>query len=91
MKRTATKSADEYSDDWEPPWLNPANDRKTPYTEEELDQFAEGFLSSMSDTAKLKSMIKQQGRDKVKEAVKESFRKQDERNLINMTTKGSVH
>jgi len=31
----------------EPDWLDPTNDRKTPYTEEELDLFVEGFISSM--------------------------------------------
>jgi len=71
--------------------MNPENDRKTPYTEDELEEFAEGFISSMSDTAKLKEMIEQEGMDKAKEIVKESFRRQDERNLINMTVKGSIH
>ena len=71
--------------------MNPANDRKTPYTEAELEEFAEGFISSMSDTAKLKSMIEQDGIEKVKETLKDSFRKQDERNLMNMSVKGSFH
>jgi hypothetical protein len=65
--------------------------RKTPYTEEELDEFVEGFISRMSDTAKLRSMIAKDGIDKVKEILKESFRKRDERNLININVKGSVH
>jgi len=91
MKKKTDKNLKEYSDDWEPPWMNPANDRKTPYSEEELDEFAEGFVSSMSDVAKVKDMIEQDGIEKVKEIVKECFRKQDERNLIKMTVKGSVH
>jgi hypothetical protein len=78
-------------DDWEPPWVNPANDRKTPYTEEELEEFAEDFIASMSDVAKLKSMIEKEGIEKTKEIVKDSFRKRDERNLINMFVKGSFH
>ena len=42
------------------PWMNPANDRRTPYTEEELELFAEGFIASMSDTEKLKNMIEKE-------------------------------
>ena len=91
MKKNEDKHVDAISDDWEPEWMNPANDRKTPYTDEELDELVEGFISSMSDTAKLRSMIEKDGIDKVKGILKESFRKQDERNLININVKGSVH
>ena len=91
MKKRPDKNIDEYPDDWEPPWMNPANDRKMPYTEEELEQFAEGFISSMSDIAEVKSMIDRQGEEKVKEILKEGFRKQDEKNLINIDVEGSVH
>ena len=91
MKKKEDKNIDSNSDDWEPDWMNPANDRKIPYTEEELDEFVEGFISSMSDVEKVKSMIEQDGIEKVKETLKERFRKQDERNLINMSVKGSVH
>jgi len=91
MKKRPDKNIDEHPGDWEPPWMNPANDRKTPYSEEELEQFAEGFISSMSDIAEVKSMIERQGEEKVKEILKEGFRKQDERNLINIDVEGSVH
>lgn len=91
MKKKKDKNIEKISDDWEPDWMNPENDRKTPYTEEELDEFVEGFVSSMSDVEKVKNMIEQDGIEKVKEILKEYFRKQDERNLINMTVKGSVH
>ena len=71
--------------------MNPANDRQTPYTEEELEFFAEGFITSMGDTETLKSMIDKEGIDKVKEAVKEGFRKRDERSLVNIKLTGSIH
>jgi len=71
--------------------MNPANERKTPYTEEELEQFAEGFISRMSDISEVKSMIERKGEAKVKEILIEGFRKQDERNLINIDIEGSVH
>jgi hypothetical protein len=85
------KNTAEFSDDWEPPWMNPENDRTTPYTEEELERFAEGFISNMSDIAEVSDMIKQKGIDTVKEIAKEGFRKQDERNVVNTTVKGFVH
>ena len=91
MVKKSDQSTGQNSDDWEPPWMNPANDRKTPYTEKELEDFAEDFILSMSDTAKLKSMIEKDGIEKVKEILKDSFRKRDENNLINMFVKGSFH
>jgi len=90
MKRQSQNRPEEHPDEWEPPWMNPANDRKTPYTEEELEQFAEGFIESMGDTAALQSMIEKEGIEKAKETVKESFRRQDERNLINIDIEGPV-
>jgi hypothetical protein len=45
----------------------------------------------MSDIAEVKSMIERKGEEKVKEILKEGFRKQDERNLINIDVEGSVH
>lgn len=28
----------------EPDWVNPANDRKTPYSDEEIDRFVDDFI-----------------------------------------------
>ena len=91
MKKKPDINIDEHPDDLEPPWINQVNDRKTPYTEEELEQFAEGFISRMSDIAEVQSMIERKGEKKVKEILKEGFRKQDERNLINIDIEGSVN
>lgn len=33
----------------EPDWLNPANDRKTPFTDAELDRLASDFLTMNKD------------------------------------------
>jgi len=43
--------------DQEPPWMTSANDRKMPYTEEQLEEFAEGFIKSMGDTEALQSLL----------------------------------
>ncbi len=36
-------------DDKEPDWMNPANDRKTPYTNEEIEEFVDGFILGLDD------------------------------------------
>ena len=81
---------DKYRDpeDWEPDWVNPANDRKTPYTEEELDLFVEGFIDSMSDTEALKTKLAEDAIDEVKRVLKELFRQLDQNNLINLDPEG---
>ena len=43
MKKNTMSSAKE------PAWLDPKNDRRTPYTEEELELLVDGFISSMDD------------------------------------------
>jgi hypothetical protein len=91
MKRKKDHRIDKNIDDWEPDWTNPANDRKTPYTEAELDEFVEGFLSSMEDVEKLQNMIEKDGLEKVKEHLKDSFRRQDKNNLSNININGFVH
>jgi hypothetical protein len=91
MKKKTDNDSDKYPDDWEPPWMNPANDRQTPYTEEELELFAKDFIVRMSDVEKLKHMVEKEGLDRVKEIVKEGFRNQDENSLVNINFEGSIH
>ncbi len=66
----------------EPAWLDPANDRKTPYTEDELDLFVDGFINSMDDGGE--DMIKEMGEEEARKTIKEGFRKMDERYIGNM-------
>ncbi len=57
----------------DPPWMDPANDRKTPYTEEELELFAEGFIN---DNIELwETLVKSHGQEAAVEKVKEGFRR----------------
>ena len=90
MKKDKDKKFDDSTGDLMPDWMNPANDRKTPFTEEELDGFVEGFISSMGDTEQLRNMIEDDGIDKVRQTLKDTFRKQDGRNLINLDVKGRI-
>ena len=72
----------------EPVWLDPANDRKTPYTEEELELFVDGAISSMDDVDAWNNLVAEHGEKKAREILKAGFRKMDERNLINMEPVG---
>ena len=78
-------------DDWEPDWMNPANDRKTPYTEDELKEFAQGFMDSMSDTNAVKSLVKEVGKENAEKIVKEKLEKEDKNNLCNLIPKSTKH
>ena len=74
----------------EPEWLDPANDRETPYTEEELDRFVEDFILGLDDQEWL-SMKSKFGEKNAGKKIRAGFEKKDERNLINITPKGPVH
>lgn len=87
MKKTASKG----SEDCDVAWLKECNDRKTPFTEAELDRFAEDFIASMGDVQVLTEMIESDGIDKVKSLLKQRFRRQDENNLVNMHVTGPAH
>ena len=76
--------------DKEPDWLNPANDRKTPYTEEEIDTFVEDFILGLDDQEWL-SIKSEYGEKNARERIRAGFVKMDERNLVNLTPKGSVN
>jgi hypothetical protein len=74
----------------EPDWMNPANDRKTPYTEEEINAFIDDFILGLEDQEWL-SMKSEYGEKKAKEIIRAAIVKMDERNLVNLIPKGSVN
>ena len=76
--------------DNKPDWMNPANDRKTPYTDEEIDTFVDDFILGLEDQEWL-SMKSEYGEKKAKETIRAAIVKMDERNLVNITPKGSVN
>ena len=68
--------------DLEPSWFEPSNDRTTPYTEEELDQFVKGFI--YSNPIKWKELVKIFGEEQAWNSIKDGFRKMDERHISNI-------
>ena len=73
-----------------PGWINPANDRKTPYTEEEIDTFVEDFILGLDEQEWL-SITAEHGEEKAREKIRTAFVNMDENSLVNMTPKGSVN
>jgi len=57
--------------------MDPSRDRKTPYTEEELERFVDGFISSMDDDEAWNEMVQAVGLKEARETVKEGFRRRD--------------
>ena len=76
--------------DKEPDWVNPANGRKTPFTEDEIDTFVEDFIRGLDEQEWL-SITAEYGEEKARQRIRTAFVKMDENNLVNMSPKGSVN
>jgi len=76
--------------DKKPDWINPANDRKTPYTEEEIDTFVADFILGLNKQEWL-SITAEHGEEKAREKIRTAFVNMDENSLVNITPKGSVN
>ena len=59
-----------------PSWLNPENDRKEPYTDEELDGFVEGYLEDWVDVPEWKNVVENMGIEAAKQALKDGIKNQ---------------
>ena len=53
------------------------SNRETPYTEEELELFVDGFINVMDDIQDWKRMVQEVGEQKAKEILKEGFKRMD--------------
>ncbi len=73
----------------EPAWLNPANDRKTPYTDEEIEVFVDGFILGLDDHEWTLMKI-ELGEEKAREKIRAAIIRMDERNLVNMASIGTL-
>ena len=73
--------------DVKPDWMNPANDRKTPYTEEEIDTFVEDFILGLDEQEWL-SITAEHGAEKAREKIRTAFVSMGENSLVNMMPKG---
>ena len=75
----------------EPSWLDPNNDRKTPYSDAELDVFVEDFIARMADTKAWQDLVRDVGEEQARQILKERMATQDSNSLINWEPDGPLH
>ena len=75
----------------EPSWLDPRSDRKTPYTDAELDVLADDFIARMADTGAWQNLVAKVGEQQARQVVKERLAAQDANSLINWQPDGPSH
>jgi len=75
----------------EPSWLDPRNDRKTPFTDAELDLLICDFIARMADTEAWQGLVAEVGEQQAREVVKQRLAAQDANSLINWQPEGPLH
>ena len=75
----------------EPSWLDPRNDRKTPFTDAELDVLVDDFISRMADTQTWQDLVAKVGEEHAREVVKQRLAAQDANSLINWQPDGPLN
>ena len=75
----------------EPSWLDPRNDRKTPFTDAELDVLADDFNARMADAQAWQELVADVGEQQAREVVKRRLAAQDANSLINWQPDGPLH
>jgi len=75
----------------EPSWLDPRNDRKTPFTDAELDVLADDFIARMADTQVWQNLVTEVGEQQAREVVKRRLAALDPKSLTNWQQDGPLH
>ena len=75
----------------EPSRLDPRNDRKTPFTDAELDVLADDFIARMADTQVWQDLVAEVGAQQAREVVKQRLAAQDANSLINWQPDGPLN
>jgi hypothetical protein len=60
----------------EPDWMDPKNDRKTPYTDEEIEQFVDGFIEEFPEH--YNALVKDDGPNTARIILRNRFKAKDE-------------
>lgn len=75
----------------EPDWVDPSSDRKTPYSDEELERFVTDFIADMADVPAWSGLVRDLGEKRARAILKKGFQAQDERNLANWDPDGPAN
>ena len=82
---------DEASKSSEPAWLDPCNDRKTPYSDAELDRLTDDQIAMMADTAAWRDLAAEVGKLRARDVVKQGLAGRDPNSLIKWQPGGALH
>ena len=82
---------DEPSKSSEPSWLDPSNDRKTPYSDAELDRLTDDQIALLADTPAWRNLVADVGTQRAREIVKSRLAGRDPNSLVNWKPIGPGH
>ena len=74
-----------------PAWLDPRDDRKTPFSDAELESLADDFIAGMADTQAWRKLVADFGEQQARLVVKQRLAARDANSLINWQPDGSLH
>jgi hypothetical protein len=74
--------ADKPGSSSQPAWPDPADDRKTPYADAELDMLAANFIEMNSDTPAWRALVAEVGEQEATAKAKQHVAGRDPRSLI---------
>jgi hypothetical protein len=75
----------------EPSWPDPRNDRKTPYSDAELDRLTDDQIAMLADTPAWRSLVADVGTRRAREIVKLRLAGRDPKSLVNWQPSGPGH
>ena len=82
---------DEPSKSSEPSWLDPSNDRKTPYSDAELDRLTDDQIAMLADTQAWRTLVDDVGIQRAREIVKLRLAGRDPNSLVIWQPSGPGH
>lgn len=82
---------DEPSKSSEPSWLDASNDRKTPYSDAEIDRLTDDQIALLADTPAWRNLVADVGTQRAREIVKSPLAGRDPNNLVNWQPIGPGH
>ena len=83
--------ADVRSKTSEPAWLDPSNDRKTPYSDAELDRLTDDHIAMLADTPACRKLVSDVGSQRAREIVKLRLASRDPNSSVNWQPSGPGH
>ena len=75
----------------EPAWLDPSNNRKTPYSDAELDRLTDDQIAILADTPAWRNLVADVGSQRAREIVKLRLAGRDPNSLVNWQPSSTGH